>query len=121
MFAFGGRDQLNHFFGAAEPFLDAVGISAEGLGSKSGGHTRVGKSGVFRDEADLIDADSGIAAIGEMDSEAIGEGSGLRARFHEALYEIGEFFALDAREETDAGHSRGVEEISETALGWAGF
>src|SRR5271156_3105117 len=108
MFAFGSGDQLNHFFWAAEPFLNSLGISAEGLGGKSGGHPRVGESRVFRDEADLIDADSGIAAIGEMDSEAIGQGSRLRARFHEAFYEIGEFFALNAREETDAGNSRGV-------------
>ena len=121
MFAFGCGDQLNHFFRAAEPFLNAVGVGAESFRGESGGHTRVGKSRVFCDEADLIDADAGIAAIGEMDSEAIGKGSGLRARFHEALYEIREIFALNTRQETDAGHPGGVEEISETAFGGAGF
>ena len=121
MFAFSGGDELNHFFGAAEPFLDAVSVRAESFGSESGGYARVGKSGVFRDEADFIDADAGIAPIGEMDSEAIGEGSGLRARLHEALHEIGELFAFDAREKTDAGYPGGVEEIRETAFGGAGF
>ena len=121
MFAFGRGDQLNHFFGAAEPFLDAVGVGAEGLGRESGGDARVGKSGVFGDEANFVDADAGMGAMGEIDGEAIGKSPGLRAGFHEALHQIGEFFAFNAREETDAGHSGGVEEISETAFGGAGF
>ncbi len=121
MLAFGCGDQLNHFFGTAEPFLNAVGIGAESLGGESGGHPRVGKSRVFRDEANFVDADAGMAAIGEIDSEALGKGSGLRARLHEALHQIGELFALNAREKTDAGYPGGVEEISETAFGRAGF
>src|ERR1700691_5836319 len=121
MFAFSGGDQLNHFFGAAEPFLDAIGVGAESPGGESGGDARGRKSGGLLDQTDFVHADAGVAAIGEMDCEAIGEGSSLRTRFHEALDEIGEFFALNAREETDAGHSSGVEEISETAFGGAGF
>src|ERR1700689_5631086 len=82
---------------------------------------RVGKSRVFRDEANLVDADAGVAATGEIDCEAVGEWYSLRARFHEALHQIGEFCALDARKETDAGDSGGVEEISEITFGGAGF
>jgi hypothetical protein len=121
MLAFGGGDQLNHFFGAAEPFLDAVSIGAESLGGESGSHARVGKAGVFGDEANFVDADAGMGAMGEMDGEAIGEGSRLRAGFHEALHQIREFFAFNTGEETDAGHPGSVEEISETAFGGAGF
>src|SRR5271154_7598345 len=88
MFTFSGRDQLNHFFGAAEPFLDAY---------------------------------AGMDAIAKMDGEAVGKWPGLRPRFHEALHQIGELIALDARKEPDAGHTCGVEEIGETAFGGAGF
>src|SRR5580704_13169229 len=62
-----------------------------------------------------------MSAVGEVDSEAIGKGRGLRPRFHEALNEIGEFLAVNTGEETDASDSRGVEEISEAAFGGAGF
>ena len=121
MLAFGCSNQLNHFFGAAEPFLNAVGIGAQSLCGESGGDARVGKARVFSDEANFVDADAGMGAVGEMDGEAIGKGCGFRPRFHKALNEIGEFHTLDPRQETDAGHSGGVEEIREVAFGGAGF
>src|SRR5580658_2590990 len=105
VFAFGCGNQLNHFFGAAEPFLDAVGVSAQSLCCKGGGDARVGKARVFGDEANLVDADAGMRAVGEMDGEAVGEGCGLGAGFDEALHQIRELLALDAGEETDASHS----------------
>src|SRR5271155_2454356 len=77
VFAFGCGNQLNHLFGAAEPFLDAVGVGAQSLCSKGGSDARVGKSGVFSDKANFVDADAGMRAIGEMDGQAIGEGCGL--------------------------------------------
>ena len=76
MFAFGSGNKLNHFFGAAEPFLDAVGIGAESLCGQSCGYARVGKSGVFSDEANLVDADTRMSAMGE--NRRPGDRKGLR-------------------------------------------
>jgi hypothetical protein len=121
VFTFGCGNQLNHFFGAAEPFLNAVGVGAQSPCRESGGYARVGKSSVFRDEANFVDADAGMSAVAEMNGQAIGKSCGLRAGLHEALHQIGKFIAFNAGQESDAGHSGSVEEIREVALRGTGF
>ena len=104
MRAFGRSDQLNHLFRAAEPFLYAICFGAERLRRQLRGHSRFAVSGVFGDEANFVEANSGMGA--EIGFEAFGEACGLDSGLHERADETHEIIARDAWAEADAGDAR---------------
>ena len=121
MCAFGRGDQLNHLLRAAEPVLNAVCIRAERLRRQLRGDARIGESGIFRHESNLVDANSRRVAFPEMLLEAICQGAGPGARLHEHPHQIGKLLAFDAGVEADAGDARVVEQVRKAALGVGGF
>jgi hypothetical protein len=121
MCAFGRGDQLNHLFRAAEPVLDAICVRSKGLHRQLRGDACIRESRVFRNESNLVDPDSGRAALPKVLFETICQGAGPGARLHEHSHEIGKLLAFDARVEADARDARVVEQIGKAALGVSGF
>ena len=116
MRAFGSRNQLDHFFRAAEPILNHVRIGAERFGRKGRGHPRFRKARVFGDEANFIHSNSGVVFVAEVARQPIGKRYGIRARFHEAFNEIHELLAVDARQKSNTRHPSVRQEIREASF-----
>jgi hypothetical protein len=121
MRTFRGGDELNHFFWTAEPVLDAIGLGAESLYCQLRGDTSFRETCVLSDEANLVDADAGVAFWSKELFEPVGERGYLRAGFHEGSYEVCELVALDVGSETDAGDARSGEQIGKATLCGGGF
>src|ERR1700722_16060020 len=102
MRAFGCGDELNHFFGSAEPVLDHVRVSAKGFRGESGGNARFGEACGFGKEKNLVHTNSRDIFLSEMRLKTFGECSTARAGFHEGLHKVRKVILSDSGTEADA-------------------
>jgi hypothetical protein len=106
---------LQQFLRIAKPVLHRVGVGPQGLRGEQTGGQCIALGGVFRDEANFIDANVWNAS--QRCFELLGQDRGLRITSGKCAHQPFEVFLCDARRKLNAGQPGSRKQLCKAALG----